>query len=458
MQTPVTTPAKPEAVPAEAPTPRQPRERLATFMERAYRRTVSDEEVSDLFTIFENARQQSKSEADAMREAVAAVLASPSFLFVEANGTPGDAKVSPLEDHELATRLALFLWSSTPDDELLTLAKTHRLHDPAMLESQVRRMLKDRRARELGESFATQWLRLDQLFTSQPDPDLYKAFYSGPQGKSTLHGPMLTEAMLLFETVLVEDRSLMDFIQPGYTWLNHRLAGLYQIPLPQQPGATGSIPVDGNREVKKRNDGDSRWQRVILTDPDRGGYLGMAAPMVVTSLPFRTSPVKRGAWMLESLFNRPPTEPKVAFAIENDTKEAAQQTSIREKFEAHRNKAACQSCHIRLDPPGFALERFSPIGAWRETDGTQPVDAKGEWSGRPFDGPAGFKAILADDPHEFTRGFIEHLLSYAIARELEIHDMPVVERIQTAAEADGWKLSRVIVEIAKSHPFTHVRH
>ena len=181
-----------------------------------------------------------------------------------------------------------------------------------------------------------------------------------------------------------------------------------------------------------------QWRRVKLADANRGGFMAMSAPMVVTSLPFRTSPVKRGAWLLETIFNRPPTEPKVAFAIENDTKEAAQQMSIREKFEAHRNKAACYSCHIRLDPPGFALERFDPIGAWNAG-----ADAKSEWQGHPFDGPAGFKGLIAQDPHEFTRGFIEHLLSYAINRPLEIYDMPTVEKIEQATKADGWKFSRV---------------
>jgi hypothetical protein len=142
----------------------------------------------------------------------------------------------------------------------------------------------------------------------------------------------------------------------------------------------------------------------------------------------------------------------VAFAIENDTKEAAQQMSVRQRFEAHRNKAACYSCHIRLDPPGFALERFDPIGQWNDK-----ADAASEWSGQPFDGPAGFKALITAKPHEFTRGFIEHLLGYALGRELHLHDMPVVEKIEQAAEADGWRFSRVIVEIAKSYPFTHVR-
>lgn len=428
-----------------------PVERLNAFAERAFRRPLSDEEQATFPTLFDGARAAGASEADAMRQAVAAVLASPAFLYVEANGLPGDAPVTPLEDHELATRLALFLWASTPDEELLALAREGRLHDPAVLESQTRRMLKDPRSRELSESFAVQWLRLDQLQSAKPDPELFKSFYYGPQNKGTLHGSALAEALLLFETVQIEDRSLLDFLAADYTWLNSQLSRLYGIPLAGSEDITDA-PAGTNRELRVKNDRAAIWRRVTLDDANRGGFMTMAAPMIVTSLPFRTSPVKRGAWMLETLFNCPPTEPKVAFAIENDTKEAAQQMSIREKFELHRNQAACQSCHIRLDPPGFALERFDPVGQW-----TPDADAKGEWSGRAFDGPAGFKAILAENPHEFTRGFIEHLLSYAITRKLGIQDMPEVARIQQAAEADGWKFSRVVVEIAKSYPFTHVR-
>jgi hypothetical protein len=184
----------------------------------------------------------------------------------------------------------------------------------------------------------------------------------------------------------------------------------------------------------------------------------MGAPLTVTSLPFRTSPVKRGAWLLETIFNRPPQEPKVAFAIEDDTKEAAAAQSIRQKFEAHRNQPACYSCHVRLDPPGFALERFDPIGRWRETDGGQPVDARGEWNGTPFDGPAGYKAALLRDPAEFTRGFTEHLLSYALGRKLELYDLPAVQEIQRAAAADQNRFSRVVVEIVQSYPFRHTRN
>lgn len=455
-------PPKPAPRPTAPAAKQAPRERLAVFVREAFRRPVEDAEVDRFFALYENASQAGKDEAAAMRLAAQAVLSSPGFLFHEMNGRPAEgATVSKLEDFELANRLAYFLWSSLPDAELMSAAESGKLtSDPAELERQARRLLRDPRSKELSESFATQWLRLDQLYTSKPDPDLFKAYYSGPQGKSTLHASSLIEPLLLFETVLVEDRSILDLIDPGWSWLNESLVKLYgletsAIPALQNPDK--ATTDTGTREVGRKKDSGAEWHRVPLPDGSRGGVLTMSGPLTVTSLPFRTSPVKRGAWLLETIFNRPPTEPKVAFVIENDTKEAALAMSVRQKFEDHRSKAACFSCHIRLDPPGFALESFDPIGAWREQDAGSAIDDGGEWGGARFDGPAEFKKLLTEDPKEFTRGFVEHLLSYALSRELEIYDMPAVTEIQRAAEADGWKFSTVIAEIAKSYPFTHVR-
>ena len=470
---------EPKAKPTSEPVKALPKaaakpavERLTAFIERAFRRPATEDERARIQAVFQTARSVGKSEEDAMRAAVQVVLASPSFLYLgDTNDSSGDdpsgdaasrgdtsrSTVQALDDFALASRLSYFLWASAPDEELLAAASAGKLRDAEQLEAQTRRMLKDNKSRELSESFAVQWLRLDQLYTSKPDSELFPAFYAGPQGKNTLHAGQLIEALLLFETVHVEDRSILDFVQADYTWLNPRLAKLYDIDLHQSIDSGPNAEVATTQEVPKKDNADAMWHRVSLKGTPRGGYMTMAAPMTITSLPFRTSPVKRGAWLLETIFNRPPTEPKVAFAIENDTKEAAQQMSIRQKFEAHRNQAACYSCHIRLDPPGFALERFNPVGQWRETDGAQPVDASSEWNGQPFDGPAEFKALIAENPHEFTRGFIEHLLSYAINRRLEVYDMPTVEQIEQAAKADGWKFSRVVTEIAKSFPFTHTR-
>jgi mono/diheme cytochrome c family protein len=422
------------------------RERLAGFLNRAFRRPVDDKTVSRYVEVFDDARDRDLLFEDAMKATLAAALTSPDFLYIAEAGT-GRGSVKPLADHELATRLAYFLWSAPPDDELLAA----RLSDPAVLEAQTRRLMRDPRSREMSESFATQWLRLDQFMTAKPDPNLFKGFYSGPQGKVTLHGSMLVEALLLFETVLVEDRSILDLLDADYTWLNVRLAKLYGIDVAALAGKTGNsnVLIDAKQ--------NSQWLRVPLKDKQRGGYMTMGGPLTVTSLPTRTSPVKRGAWLLETLFNRPPQEPKIAFALKDEAQSQIAPQTVRERFEQHRDKPACYSCHVRLDPPGFALERFDAIGSWREKDGSQPVDARAEWNGAPFDGPAAYKALLTQNPHEFTRGFIEHLLSYALGRSLEVYDMPVVAQIEDAAKADGWKFSRVIVEIVRSYPFTHIR-
>lgn len=436
-------------------------DRLSVFLERAFRRPAQAAEFARYLELLNSEKAAGRDDATALRVVVQAVLSSPRFLFLSEPADSSRPGVRPLDNFELASRLSYFLWASMPDAELLAAARAGNLHEPDVLAAQTRRMLRDPKARELSESFAVQWLRLDQLSTAKPDTDLFKVFYAGPQGKDTLHGAMLTEALLLFETVLVEDRSILDFIAADYTWLNPRLAKSYGL----APAAAAPVPAAAvvagasNREVREAaSKAANTWRRTALTDSARGGFIAMGGPLTVTSLPFRTSPVKRGAWLLETIFNRPPQEPKVAFAIENDTKEAAAGQSIRQKFEAHRNKAACYSCHVRLDPPGFALERFDPIGRWRETDGGQPVDARGEWNGTAFDGPAGYKAALLRDPGEFTRGFTEHLLSYALGRKLELFDLPAVQEIQRAAAADGNRLSRIVVEIALSYPFLHTRN
>ena len=445
--------------PAPAASKRPPLERLAQFVERALRRPARPDEQARYQSLFQSSITGGQSEADAMRLAVQAVLASPSFLFLSEEDRPEDGDVRPLDDYELANRLSYFLWSSTPDDELLTAAKAGRLQETKTLESQIRRMLRDPRACELSESFAVQWLRLDQLYTAKPDPELFKSFYSGPQGKDTLHGAQLVEALLLFETALIENRSVLEFIAADYTWLNPRLAKVYGLDL-SAPDSSPSVPVNGqsNRELRTADrNANNHWQRVPLKDISRGGFLTMSGPLTITSLPFRTSPVKRGAWILETIFNRPPTEPKVAFTIENDTKQAAAIQSTRQKFESHRNNASCYSCHIRIDPPGFAMEAFDPIGVARTQDGGQPVDTHSEWNNHSFNGPAEFKRLLQESPHEFTRGFIEHLLSYALCRALEIYDQPTIQQIEETARDSDFRLHQIITAIATSYPFRHTR-
>jgi hypothetical protein len=425
-------------------------ERLVQFLPKAFRRPVEHKLVTRYLGVFDDSQERGKDFEGAMKDTIAAVLTSPNFLYLSESAA-GEGKVRALDDDELASRLSYFLWASRPDDELLAAAAAGELQSKEGIEKQTRRMLRDPRVRELGESFAMQWLRLDQLTSAKPDPSLYENFYGGPQGKVTLHSSMLVEALLLFETVLVEDRSILDFLNADDTWLNLRLAKLYGIDVPELGSKTSDTDVLIDAKL------NARWARVKVQDAGRGGYLSMAGPLTVTSLPTRTSPVKRGAWVLETILNRPPQEPKVAFVLKEDTTEVKTVRSIRERFEQHRNKPSCFSCHIRLDPPGFALERFDGIGAWRETDGGQAVDARATWGDRSFDGPTEFKAILAAEPHEFVRGFIEHLLRYALCRELEIYDMPVVEELEKQVMADHGKLKSLIVAITTSYPFRHLR-
>jgi hypothetical protein len=436
------------------------RQRISAFLTQAFRRDVNSTEVDRFAKVFSAGSADGGSFETGMKATVQAVLASPGFLYrLEGDDVQSPEKVRKLNGHELASRLSYFLWATMPDETLMQAANKGELNTPTAIETQVRRMLKDPKVRELSESFAVQWLRFDQLYTSQPDRELFRSFYSGPQGKDTGHASMLVEALLMFETVMIEDRSILDLVDPEYAYLNSRLMKLYRMDKTSEAtDKPDSKPADNREKKNERNASANTWKRVELADKNRGGVLTLGGAMMVTSLPFRTSPVKRGAWILETVFNRPPSEPKVAFTIDNDTKEAAQEMSIRQKFEMHRDSPACYSCHVRLDPPGFALERFSPIGQWRDMDGKQAVDSTSVWNGQAFDGPAGFKALVMKNPHEFTRGFIEHLLTYALGRKLEIYDMPVVEKIAADAKADGWKFSRILTGIATSYPFTHIRN
>ena len=256
---------------------------------------------------------------------------------------------------------------------------------------------------------------------------------------------------------MVEDRSVLDFIDANYTWLNLRMARHY--------GLSESVLAEAKRlnlDMTTKNDlkeahANTFWMRTKLPDKRRGGFLTMAGPLTVTSLPLRTSPVKRGAWLLETIFNRPPQEPKIAFVLKDDDAHEVETVSVRKRFEQHRSRPECFSCHVRLDPPGFALEAFDPVGAWRTRDAGQEVDARSEWRGVVFNGPAEFKARLMTNPREFVRGFIEHLLSYALGRKLELYDQPTVEEILKSAQEDGWKFKSIIKGIVRSRPFQYTR-
>ncbi|MEZ6089254.1 MAG: DUF1592 domain-containing protein [Pirellulaceae bacterium] len=438
------------------------RERVARFLTHAFRREVTQQELESALSLVSDRTAAGDTQVEALRRMLQCVLASPEFLFLVEPMTKTDDSVRPLGAYELANRLSYFLWSSMPDEELLATARRGTLLDRDVMQSQIRRMLADRRrSRELSESFATQWLRLDQLYSSKPDRKLFKRFYSGPQGKSTLHGPMLTEALLLFETVLAEDRSILELYDPTFSWLNVQLADLYGLETSFNQALSGAVDAGLISETTPDQVSSKLWLRTTLPDRTRGGMLTMAGPLTLTSLPFRTSPIKRGAWILETVFNRPPVEPKVAFVLEESAKESSdlgKTKTIRQLFEQHRGDPNCYSCHSRIDPPGFSLEVFDAMGAFRSNDGDQPVDASGVWNGEHFTTPAEFKDAIRAGERELVRGFVEHLLSYALGRKLEHFDMWTVDRIVTEAADNDYRISAIIDGIVLSYPFQHVRN
>jgi hypothetical protein len=425
------------------------RTRLAAFLTRAFRRPVSDKETEAYLAPFDAATRRGEPFERAMKESVRAILCSPSLIYIsEAPGTRA------LTSWELASRLSYFLWASMPDDELFALAAEDALTDAAMVESQARRMLKNRKVRELSETFYFQWLQLNELASAQPDLEKFPKYYGNDAfgtNKFNLGSDMLTEALLLFETVLVEDRGVLDFLDARYAWLNHKLIQHY--------GLAQAFPKQMLEAKRFGPAANNRWHKLPLPDRTRGGVLTMGAPLVLTSTPLRTSPVFRGAWMLETVFNRPPPPPPNVTVPPLDGSKASEAgLSVRQQVEEHRRNPACASCHDRMDPLGFALENFDAVGAWRTQDGKHAVDPSGALShGRAFTTVEQFKDALLVRREEFVRGFVEHLLSYALGRKLEYYDAPVVKQIVRNSAAADFRFSRIISEIVKSEPFLYIQ-
>jgi hypothetical protein len=367
-----------------------------------------------------------------------ALLVAPDFLFRVERSGEGSNDVRPLDDYELASRLSFFLWESMPDDELFQLAKTRKLSDPAVIEQQVRRMLLDPRAESLAEHFAPQWLGITDIQAKMPDPELYAPFY-----QRFLGGAMRTEAVMLFDSVLTRDRSILDLVSADTTIVNDKLAEYY-----------GLIPKARNQYA-----GFSFWREYPLPEERRGGVLTLAAVSVVTSTPTRSSPVKRGKWVLETILGDPPPPPPPNVEELNEDPNATAPQSFREKLERHRNNPNCAACHAAMDPLGFAMENLDAIGRWRERDGEAFVDAVGELKdGTRLDGVAGLKREILDHrSDEFARCLTEHLLTYALGRKREWYDQAAVEKIVAALKQNDYRFSTLAVEIAKSRPFRFTR-
>jgi hypothetical protein len=400
---------------------------LSNLARRAYRRPLSNEDVQALLGYFKDGRRAGSFEAG-IQTALEQILVSPDFLFrIEIDPEKAPAGTAyRLTDLELASRLSFFLWSSIPDDELLDVASKGKLKAPAVLETQVRRMLADRRSKALVDNFAAQWLQLRDLRGFVPDADLF------PEFDENLRDALQQETELLIDSQIRENRSVVDLLTANYTFLNERLARHYGIP-----------DVYGNH-----------FRKVTLTDNRRGGLLGQGSLLTITSYPNRTSPVLRGKWLLDKMLGTPPPPPPPDVPALKDKGTNGQLQSVRERLQEHRKNPACAGCHSRMDPLGFALDHFDAVGAWRTVDSGTPVDASATLpDGTQFEGVAGLRQLLVSRQEQFVHNLIERLLGYSIGRGVEYYDLPAVRAVAREAATSDSRWSSIILGIVKSTPF-----
>ncbi|HVE39446.1 MAG TPA: DUF1592 domain-containing protein, partial [Planctomycetota bacterium] len=430
------------ALVAGKPKPEQTRGILKWIADRAFRRPATDAELARLVKLAETVEAGGERWEAGLQRAMQAVLVSPKFLFrVELDEKPDAAQAHPISEYQLASRLSYFLWNTMPDEELTKLAAKGGLS--ADLENQVRRMLKDPRARTLVDNFAMQWLQLKRISFVAPDGGLFPAF------NQRLRQAMLQETQMFLDSVIREDRSILDLVDADYTFLNERLARHYGIndtngnrqgEKPLKPGGT---PIRGDSFV-----------RVSLQNGDRGGLLTHASILTVTSNPTRTSPVKRGRWVLEQILGTPPPPPPPNVPELPETPQSVSSGSLRQRMEQHRANPSCANCHTRMDAIGFALENFNAIGAWRTKDGSFEIDPGGTLpDGTTIKGVADLKKAILAKKDQFARCVIEKMMIYALGRGMEPYDDRALDKALAAVAKDKYKFSSVVVEIVKSDPF-----
>ena len=402
--------------------------RILTALTRAaYRRPVTGADIKPLMKLYAEGRKDSDFE-HGISAALEAILVSPSFLFMR-EGDPAGAKpgtVHRITDLELATRLSFFLWSSIPDEQLLQAAERRQLSRPAVLKQQIARMLNDPRAKALTTNFAGQWLYLRKLEHQRPDRRVF------PNFDQRLRAAMLTETEMFFDGAVKENRSVVDFLDADYTYLNQRLAEHYGV-----PGIYGTT-----------------FRKVQLDPAKRhGGLLNQAAILTVTSYNNRTSVVLRGKWILENILAAPPPPPPPDIPALSQVKNGKTMT-VREQMAAHATNAVCASCHTKMDPFGFSLENYDAIGAWRDTDAGKLLDVSAVLpDGTRFDGPAGLQNVLLSRKEQFVEAFTERLMTYALGRGIEAYDMPAVRIVRDSAAKDDNRMQSIILAIVQSTPF-----
>ena len=401
---------------------------LSSLARHAYRRPVTDNDMELLLSFYQKRRNNQGNFEAGIESALQLILASPEFLFrfePDPDNLPPNS-VYRVSDMALASRLSFFLWSSIPDDELIDLASQHKLHESAVLQHEVRRMLADPRSEALVDNFLEQWLFLRNLKTVAPNLEAF------PDFDDNLRQAMRQETRMLFESIVQGDHSVMDLLNADYTFVNERLAKHYGIP----------------------NVYGSQFRRVAITDPNRRGLLGQGSILTVTSYPARTSPVQRGKWILTNILGTPPQPPPPNVPPLTENAEGGKVLSVRERMEAHRANPVCAGCHKVMDPIGFAMENFDAVGQWRKTDDGAVIDASGTlFNGAKVDGPASLRRMLASRPETFVGVMTEKLLTYALGRGVEYWDMPAVRAIVKEAGTNQFRFSSLVLGVVESTPF-----
>lgn len=418
------------------------RRRLAPFLLRAFRRPLQGE-LLDRYVSFVSGQLEADIEfSDAMKAVAAATISSPRFLYLYDKGSSSEI-AETIDDFELASRLSFFLWGSLPDQTLLDLAAAGDLKAPEVLNAQVDRMLKDRKLKRFCDSFPAQWLQLERIISSVPNQEKFPEFYFSKY-RDSMH--MMLEPLLLFETVLIENQPVTQLIDSNFTYRSRTLEDAYgELASESRPGK----PKGGGVTVLN-------FHRVPVTDRRSGGIITNAAVMTMTSGPDRTQPITRGAWVAAVIFNSPP-EPPPADVPPLDEKPAAgeEQLTLRERLSMHRERADCKGCHEQIDPLGFALENFDPIGVWRNKyENGRDVDMSGTlFRKHKFTDVVEFKDAILTEKDRFTRALAGHLLSFGLARELAAFDQPALDKITAATAADDYKIQTLLKQVILSEPF-----
>jgi hypothetical protein len=404
------------------------RQIVSSLVRRAFRRTATDSDLESLLSFYQQERNRTGRFEAGIEMVVRRILADPEFVF-RVETPPSDARPKEpyrISDTELASRLSFFLWSSIPDEELLNLAIENKLHEPAVLERQVRRMLADERARALVINFAGQWLYLRDLKSAVPDSREF------PDFDDNLRQAFQRETELLFQSVVREDRSVLDLLGADYTFVNERLAKHYGIANVYGPD----------------------FRRVPVPNDARRGLLGQGSILLVTSNANRTSPVQRGKWILENLLGSPPPLPPPNVPPLKENSEGGAITSVRDRMEQHRVNQPCNGCHKIMDPIGLSLENFDGVGRWRTVDSGFPIDPSGQLvDGSPLNGPASLRDALLSRPEAFVGTMTEKLLMYGVGRETKYYDMPVVRAVMRDAARDRYRFSDLVLGVVRSAPF-----